>query len=868
MILDFGLAAEQDRTGIHRSSEGHVLGTVAYMAPEQAAGEPVSPASDWYSVGALLYEALTGRPPFLGRPLEVLMVKQRSEPPAPRELVPDLPEDLDGLCVDLLRRDPAARPSGRGVLRHLGIAPAESEPATRPPPLPAPGGIRLLGRARHLTALADALTDVKRGRTVVLLVHGPSGVGKSALVQHFLDGLAEPGEPVVLAGRCYEREAVPYKALDSLIDALSRYLRRLPQPEARALLPRDLGPLTQVFPVLRRAEVVATAPRRPAEFPDPPELRRRAFVALRELLARLGDRRPLVLFIDDLQWGDADSAAALSELLRPPDPPVLLLLGCYRSEDAAASPLLRALRAALAGAPSAPLDCRELALEALAGSEAEALALMLLGHEDSFARARAAAFARVSGGNPFFVYELVRHLQAVGESTPRPERVGAVALDEVLWARIRRLPEGARRLLEVVAVSGRPLGQAEACRAAGLEREGRTALAVLRSGRLIRGTGAADRGEVETYHDRVREAVVARLDPATLAGHHLRLAEALEATGRADPEVLATHLRGADQPRRAGDYYALAAAQAAEALAFDRAATLYRLALELLPTGDARGPELRARRADALANAGRGGEAAREYLAAAGGATGGAALELRRRAALQLLISGHIDEGSAALRAVLEAVGMEVPSTPRRALWSLLLRRRQVRLRGLGFRRRDTGRIAAEELTRVDICWSAAVGLSLVDPVRGADFQARHLLLALRAGEPCRIARSLALEGMHRAIAGGSGRRRAERYLRMAHELAHRVGDPHVLGLAALGTGYAIFLLGHWERCARPPSGPSSSSTSDARASPGSWPPLGSSSAGCCITWARSPSSPAASPDSSGRPRIAATSTPWPAWAT
>jgi serine/threonine protein kinase len=798
VILDFGLAADVGASGLHQSLVPYVLGTSAYMAPEQAARRPVSPASDWYSLGSMLYQALTGHTPFQGPPGEVLRDKQRFEPPAPRELVPGVPDDLNALCVDLLRRCPEARPSGRDVLRRLGSLTGEPGPA----PASQASGHQLapfVSRARDLESLEAAFADVDRGRTVAVYIHGPSGVGKTALVRRFLDDLSGRERAIVLAGRCYEQESVPYKALDNVVDGLSQYLHRLPLWVAEPLLPRDIRSLVRVFPVLREAEAMATAPRFAGGVADPQELRRRAFRALRELLARLGDRRPLVLAIDDLQWGDSDSAVLLSELLHPPEAPRLLLLGCYRSDDAATSPLLQALlQAQEGGGPG--VDSRVLALGPLEPGEAEALALTHLGSRDQAARAHAAAIARESGGNPFFITELVRYVQADTGLLHRVPGADEVAFDEVLWARVRRLPEEARRLLEVVAVSGRPLGQADASRAAELDAGEQKTPSLLRSGRLIRSTGPAERGEIETYHDRVREAVVAHLPPIILEGHHRRLARVLESSGRADAEVLAVHCRGAGERERAGMYYAQAAMQAGEALAFDRAARLYRLALELRPGDDAEGCRLRIALADALANAGRGPEAAREYLAAAAGATVAETFELQRRAAMQFLITGHIDEGLAQLGAVLKEVGMALPGTPGRAIMSLILNRIRLRLRGLHFRPRDPSEVSAEDLTRLEVSWTAAGGLGIIDPIRSAAFQARNLLLALQVGDPYRIGRALALEASHLSSAGGRSQRRVSRLVRMIEAIAQRLDSPYIWGGVFIARGIAAYMSGQWKR--------------------------------------------------------------------
>jgi hypothetical protein len=724
--------------------------------------------------------------------------KQESEPPPPREVSPGVPADLDALCEGLLRRDPAKRPSGEDVLRALKGVRAGARPAAPPAAViasPAP----FVGRGPQLEALRDAFQALKSGHALTVAVHGGSGMGKSALVRRFLDELKSGnGEVVVLAGRCYERESVPYKALDALVDALSRYLRRLPSAQAEAFLPHDILALARVFPVLRQVGAVARARRAVLEIPDSIELRRRAFAALRELLVRLADRRPLVLFIDDLQWGDVDSAVLLEELLRPPDPPVLLLIGCYRSEEAQTSPLLKNILPKRLGADPS-LEMRDIVVGELSPGEAHELARQLVGGEPPSMPRRAEAIARESGGNPYFIEELVRFSQAGG-----PDIASDITFDHVIRSRVARLAPAARRLLDVVAVSGVPIDVGVAYRAADLEREGESALAVLRAAHLVRTRSTLGRQEMETYHDRIRDAVSAGLPADALKELHHRLASALLASGGGDPETLARHYLAAGDAQSAAEYAAAAAARASETLAFDRAASLYRFALNLPVGAAAERAKLEVLLGDSLANAGRGAEAAQVYLAAAERAGPGLGIELHRRAAQQLYTSGHIAEGEHALEGVLTKLGMELPKTSRKALLSLILRRAQVRLRfrGLRFRERDETQVSARDLLRIDTCWAVGVGLSTVDMVRGADFQARHLVLALRAGEPYRVARALAMEGAYVSMGGSRSRKRAQRLLEAAHALAKRVGNPYAIGLATLTEGNAAMLDGRW-RAAR-----------------------------------------------------------------
>ncbi len=806
VVLDFGLVADVQR-GV---TQQHLIsGTAEYMSPEQAAGQPLTEATDWYSVGVMLYEALTGRLPYVGAPLSILMEKQRADPTSPRVLLGGegaVSTDvamLCALCGELLARSPERRPSGREVLRRLLVGAVESSPMAAAPPISQPTAAEaFIGREHHIVALAEAYRRVREGRPVSVFVHGSSGMGKSLLVRRFLDELEagpDARDTVLLVSRCYERESIPYKALDSLIDALTRYLLSLPERAAIALLPLDIQALARVFPVLRRIEALHAVGARRAETADPQELRRRAFVALRELFLRLCAQSTLVVWIDDLQWGDVDSIAILGELLRPPEPPAMLLVATYRTEDRASSPALIALSQTRAHLRD-DIDAREIVVGELGLVESGRLAAMMLGTHGEESRRQAEAIAAEAGGSPFFVGVLVRHAQSAlalraspGGHVPR--------LAEVLMNSFDALADVERRLLEVVAVAGHPLTREVALQAADVPaHRGGAAFAALRAGQLVRTTRVGRVDQIEAFHDRIRETLVDSLSTAAVAAYHKRIALALQGAGRGQAEALAVHFREAGEREAAATWAVTAGEEAAAALAFHRAATWFRTALELGVFEVEAARALRVKRAEALADAGRGAEAAREFLAALGGAAPAASLELRRNAAAQLFTAGHFDAALAEMRVVLAGVGVGYPEARWRVwlllVWSVL----RLRLRGLDARPRPSSARRARALAQADACFALANGLALVDHVLAHYFATRALLLALDAGDPARTARSLAGEIAARALGGAGTEAKTEPLARAVLARPEVAASAYLTGVALGAAGLAAFQQGRWRR--------------------------------------------------------------------
>jgi hypothetical protein len=782
VLLDFGLVIDVAENNPWTEGAG---GTPAYMAPEQALSASVGPEADWYALGVLLYEALTGRVPFEGAPLHVMMCKQKEEPSAPRALCRDIPADLDALCAALLRFDPVARPRGRHVLRALGSRDAAlGRYTTQTQETP------FVGRAEELALLRAALRESRTGHPVTVVIEGPSGVGKTALAERFAQGVSlEDPEAVVLAGRCYAEDLRPFQGVTEIVESLVSFLRAVDGSEADGLVPAKPLPLVKMFPALRRVEAIMERSRGSAQ-PSPALVghRTRAFEGLRELLARVSEGRSVVMFLDDADEIDADSLALLAELVRPPGAPKLLVVLATQRPP-----------------PALPGVVRRLSLAPFSLHEGQALAAALLERVESDDPAAAERLARCVAGDPLAIEMTALHWAHA------PDLTGGAPERHIIGSLVTGLDEVARLVLETTAVASAPLGADVLERVAGVSKQlFRQSVSMLRilhlvrstGGRTGRNTGPESAERIDAYHERVRAAVFASLSEPRRAEIHRSIAIALEMSQLPDLSGLAIHWGGAGNVQQMAHYAGLAAGEAVERLAFGCAARLYERALSGERSSEERKNVL-VKLGEARAHAGLGRDASDAFALAADEATGSEGLDLRRRAAEELLMIGDIEGGTRKLRDVAARIGIWMPSSAittvvglflfRVALW---IRGMRFALRGMRFALREEESIPAHEVTRIWTSGGVARVLSVINAPLAKYFHARMLLFALRAGSAYGLAYALAFEAAWVAAKGVRTRDRTDRLLSLADQLAQRSGVPRALGSVTAYHAYVAFSHG------------------------------------------------------------------------
>jgi hypothetical protein len=503
--------------------------------------------------------------------------------------------------------------------------------------------------------------------------------------------------------------------------------------------------------VLERVEAVTRMPACATD--DDRELRHRAFRALVELLARMRDRTPLVLHVDDLHWSDVDSMVLFEHLLSDVGAPPILMLLSHRELVAPAAELFAPL--AHAARVNARLAVRELVLGPLSRDDATTLARRLVSGDDTPRRdALIETIAGEAAGSPYFIAELSQHVAQTGAATPARD----ASLRDALGERIDALAPTARRLLELLALSGRPvpddvLGLA----VGGMRPHPRDALDLLRAAQLVRADHAR---AFECFHDRIRVAVIDRLAETARRDHHADLVRAWTECGRAEPDLLLAHCLGAGLREEAGRHAIAAARKAIHALAFERGAELYRQALDLASEDEIERFRLRDRRAEALSIAGRWAEAADAFVSAAEHASDG-----RRRsyllhwAAHHYLGSGRGAEGLPRLRSNLARMRIGWPRTRWGALLGSVARLLRLWLTGARYELADPQGTAAHfdglgrtherfypiddarpgEAVVLEMLMAGAVLVPPYDLARGVHFITAFAARALRTGDPERV---------------------------------------------------------------------------------------------------------------------------------
>ncbi|MFN7974055.1 MAG: protein kinase [Acidobacteriota bacterium] len=582
VLIDFGLASVQPREGREAlEPSGATVGTIAYMAPEQVKGELVDARTDLYSLGCVLYQLLSGEPPFVGPPSAILQKHCHEEPRSLTVRSNEIPRELDDLVLRLLAKDPARRfgyaTDVAAALARIGArngtfsgAPRGRSYLYRP---------TLAGRTGEIGRATSRIRALARGTGGFLVLTGESGVGKTRFAME-VGRLASGDGARVLLSACPAEGRAPLQAFRGALQGIADGCRELGGKEVA----RVLGPRAAVLAAYEPSISAFVAAGDGAIQLPAQEARQRLLHDLAETLGAAAARDATLFLLDDVQWADELSRDALQLLVttgmlaRTP----LLIVATCRAEE---MPGWLESLAALGGIELMPLG--RLDASAVAAMSRDMLASEV---PEGFA----AAVARTSSGNPLFVAECLRlaveqrvlardeeGMWGFGPLAATYDHAIPPTVEAILSRRIQGLPRHARRVLDAAAVLGDELTEGRLL----LASPGVSAVAA-RVQELVRRQILEPReGAIAFTHDRIREVAYDVVEPGRRRRLHRRAASVL--TGEGSPsnaEAIARHWELCGEPGRALPHLLAAAGAAYDRHASVDAARLYERYLALVPS--------------------------------------------------------------------------------------------------------------------------------------------------------------------------------------------------------------------------------------------------------------------------------------------
>jgi hypothetical protein len=458
MVGDFGLAVAVDRSRLTQA--GMMVGTVNYMPPEQAMGGEITPRSDLYALGAMLYEMVCGRPPFIGDESVAIIGQHLNTPPvAPSWHRPDCPPALEGLILRLLEKDPAKRPGSakevRDALQSIALSPA-ARPQTVVQDLPTAGENPLyrrtfVGRENEVRQLQQAFDAAMSGNGGLVMVVGEPGIGKTALCEQLATYVALRGGKA-LVGHCYEEGSLslPYLAF---VEAMRSYVLARDPDSLRTELGTGAGEVARIVSEVR--DRVQGVELRPSG--DPEDDRWRLLQSVTTFLRNAASVQPLAIVLEDLHWADRGTLDLLLHIARNPTGTRLLIIGTYRDVEVDRQHPLSGTLADLRRTS----NFFRVSLRGLTVDEVHRMYEAIRGNEVPWGQAE--AVHRQTEGNPLFVQEVLRYLVEEGLVVREDGRYVArvpgegvpEGLRDVVGRRLSHLSEQTNRVLSTASVIGR-----------------------------------------------------------------------------------------------------------------------------------------------------------------------------------------------------------------------------------------------------------------------------------------------------------------------------------------------------------------------------------------------------------------------------